>query len=66
MHFDFKSFWNSSTDADQRRRGEAMVNGLVAIGYSAAEAKATVEIFQQTAFYDGEMEESFNNCGEDA
>lgn len=66
MHFDFKSFWDSNTVVDQQRRAEAMVNGLVAIGYSAAEAKATVEIFQQTAFYDGEMEESFNNCGEDS
>ena len=43
-----------------------MVRGLMAIGHSEQYAKSTVEAFQHQAFEDGEMEESFNNCGEDA
>ncbi len=66
MHFDFKTFWDSEYTAAQQSRAEAMVRGLMAIGYTELAAQITVEAFQQQAFEDGEMEEKFNSCGEDA
>lgn len=66
MHFNFKKFWNSEYEAAQRSRAEEMVKGLIAIGYTEQHAINTVSAFQIQAFEDGEMEESFNNCGEDA
>lgn len=66
MNFDFKSFWNSDSNKKQRERAEIFVNALVALGMSETEAIAMVSEFQQCAFEDGEGEEAFNNCGEDA
>ena len=66
MHFDFKSFWDSDRTAEQLAIAKEMVRGLIAIGYSEQHAKHTVEAFQQQAFEDGEQEEAFNSCGEDA
>ena len=66
MHVDFKTFWDSDSTAEQLAIAKELVRGLMTIGYSEPHAKYTVEAFQQQAFEDGEQEEAFNSCGEDA
>lgn len=67
MNFNFKTFWNSVHDTEQRERAEKFVYAMKDSGYySEAEAIAIVEKFQNQAFEDGELEESYNDSGEEA
>lgn len=66
MIFNFKTFWDSDTLVEQAKTATIMVDALIGHGYPRITAVAMVEKFQHNAFEDGEYEESYNNCGEDA
>ena len=66
MYYDLQTFWDSSNTKRQQERAHEMTQGLMALGHSQEYAKAMVEAFHRDAFTDGEHEEAFNSCGEDA